>query len=247
MIVYPTLEILDGKCVSLNRGRLDEPEIWHVDPVKTAREFADAGAEWMQITDFNAIMGNDDNADLIAEIIRTSGLSVQLAGGFRTLERIEHWIDQGAGRIVISTAAVKNPELVKRAARLHAEQIVVSLDVFNGKILTDGWREETVFGAEDFLKTFEGVPLAGVIFTDVNADIDGLEVVTSEISALSQVTRLPLIASGLVRTLDDVSVLKYAGHVSGAIIGRALFNKTVDLGEAIDVASSPAEKIAEFI
>lgn len=247
MIVYPTLEILDGKCVSLKRGRLDKPEIWHVDPVKKAREFADTGAEWMHITDFNAINGDESNAELISEIIRSAGISVQLAGGFRTIERIDRWLDQGASRVVIATAAVKTPELVRRAARLHADQIVLSLDVYNGKILTEGWREETSFEVEDFLKSFNGVPLAAVIFTDVNADIEGLDVATSIFSNLAKTTRFPLIASGIVRAIDDVSVLKYAGHASGVVIGRALFSKTVDLAEALSVASAPTEKVAEFL
>ena len=247
MILYPTIEILNGKCVSLNRGRMDEPSIWHVDPVAKAAEFAELGAEWMHVTDFNALDGDDSNAELIGEIIRTAGIPVQLAGGFRTMERIEHWIDQGVGRIVVSTAAVKNPDLVKQAAKFYPDQIVLSLDVFNGRILTDGWREESMFSPETFLEAFEGVPLAGVVYTDVNADIDGLEVATSEISNVASKTRLPVIASGLVRSLDDLSTLKYAGQVSGAIVGKALFNKSVDLAEALAVAVPQAEKTAEFI
>ncbi len=247
MIVYPTIEILNGKCVSLKRGNLDQAEIWHVDPVSKAREFSEAGAEWMQVTDFNAIDGDDSNADLVLDIIRSCGISVQLAGGFRTLERIDHWINLGAGRIVIGTAAVKQPDMVKQAAKLHPDQIVLALDVYNGKILTDGWREETAFSPADFLKSFEGVPLAGVIFTDINADIDGLEVATSEVSALAQSTRLPMIASGLIRKIDDVSVLKYAGQVSGVVVGRALFNRSVDLEEALALAAPQVEKVAEFI
>ncbi len=247
MIVYPTIEILNGKCVSLKRGNLDQPEIWHVDPIAKAREFAEAGAEWMQVTDFNAIDGDDRNAELVQEIIYACGISVQLAGGFRTLERVERWIDQGAGRIAIGTAAVTQPEMVKQAARLFPDQIVVSIDVFNGKILTDGWRSETAFSADGFLKSFEDAPLAGFIYTDVNADIDGLEVATSEVSTLAQATRMPVIASGLIRSVDDVSVLKYAGQVSGVIVGRALFSHKVDLKEALAVAAPQVEKVAEFI
>ncbi|MCP5085320.1 MAG: 1-(5-phosphoribosyl)-5-[(5-phosphoribosylamino)methylideneamino] imidazole-4-carboxamide isomerase, partial [Rhodobacteraceae bacterium] len=215
MIVYPTIEILNGKCVSLKRGNLDQPEFWHVDPIAKAREFAEAGAEWMQITDFNAIDGDDSNAELMQEIIYTCGISVQLAGGFRTLERVDHWIDQGAGRIVIGTAAVHQPEVVKQAAQRYPDQIVVSVDVFNGKILTDGWRSETAFSVEGFLKSFEDAPLAGFLYTDVNADIDGLEVATSEVATVAEATRAPVIASGLVKGLDDVWVLGYGGQVSG--------------------------------
>ena len=130
MIVYPTIELLNRKCVSLYRGRMNEPAIWHVDPVKKAIEFANAGAEWLQITDFNAIDGDDGNAALITKIIHRCGVSVQLAGGFYTLERIDHWIDLGAGRIVMGTAAITQPNTVKKAAKLYPDQIVLALDVF---------------------------------------------------------------------------------------------------------------------
>ncbi len=247
MIVYPIIQILNGKCVSLRAGKLDQPEIWHVDPVKKAVEFAEAGAEWMQLADFNALDGDDSNLELVEEIIRAAGIPVQLAGGFRTRERIEQALDKGAGRVVISTAAVNNPDLVREVAKFYPDQVVVSLDVYNGKILTDGWRNESMFTADAFIETLEGLPLAGIIYTDVNADSEGMEVTTSEISKISQATLMPVIASGMVRSLDDLSMLKYVGRISGAVIGRALFNQTIDLAEALAIAQPQPEKNADFI
>tara|TARA_R110000765_G_scaffold281059_1_gene378417 strand:+ start:320 stop:727 length:408 start_codon:yes stop_codon:yes gene_type:complete len=112
MMLYPMIELLDGRCVSLFRGRTEEPQIWHVDPVEKAKSFAKAGAEWIQITDFDAMPENERNADLIREIILTAGIQVQLGGGFRSLERITDWINQGVGRIVVGTLALLQPELV---------------------------------------------------------------------------------------------------------------------------------------
>ena len=138
MIVYPTIELQNGKCVSLKRGRLEEASIWHVDPVETARSFAQAGAEWMQVTDFNAIEGDHSNADLVEEIIRAAGIPVQVAGGMRTADVAEKWIEKGAGRVVLGTSAVKQPDMVKALAKVHPDQIVVAVDVWHGKVLTDG-------------------------------------------------------------------------------------------------------------
>jgi len=115
MIIYPLIELQEGRCVSLHRGRTEEPQIWHVDPVKRALEFVEAGAEAIQITDFDAMSGDERNAELIREIIRAVHVPVTLGGGFRTMERIEEWIDVGVARIVLGSVAVYQPALVKEA------------------------------------------------------------------------------------------------------------------------------------
>ena len=154
MIIYPTLEILNGKCVSLTRGRLEEPVIWHVDPVETAQQFASVGAEWMHVTDMNALMGDGNNDALIENIIRAARIPVQLGGGFRSRERVEHWIDRGAGRIVIGTMAAHDPDLVKELAKRHPDQIVLAIDIFQSQMMTDGWRTYSAFSPETFLSAF---------------------------------------------------------------------------------------------
>ncbi|WP_294611368.1 1-(5-phosphoribosyl)-5-[(5-phosphoribosylamino)methylideneamino] imidazole-4-carboxamide isomerase [Roseovarius sp.] len=246
MIIYPTMEILNGKCVSLTRGRLDEPVIWHVDPVETARSFAAAGAEWMHLTDINGLCGEDGHEDLIAEIIRAAGIPVQLGGGFRSREAVGRWIDKGAGRIVIGTMAVQDSETVKELAKYHPDQIVVAVDIYQGMMMTDGWRSSSAFSPEAFVQAFDGVPLAGIIVTDIDADIEDSDGSLGLISGLAATTRQPVIARGTVRTVDDVARLKYIPNIAGAMIGRALFSKDVDLGEALAVAQAPAEPKAEF-
>lgn len=246
MILYPTLEILNGKCVSLTRGRLDEPVIWHVDPVVTARGFAAAGADWMHLTDINGLRGEDGNDDLIVEIIRAAGIPVQLGGGFRSRETVNRWIDKGAGRIVVGTMAVRDPETVKELAKYHPDQIVVAVDIFQGKMMTDGWRSSSAISPEVFVQAFDGVPLAGIIVTDIDADIEDSDGSLGVISGLAATTRQPVIARGTVCNVDDVARLKYIPNISGAMIGRALFAKDVDLGEALALARAATEPTAAF-
>lgn len=247
MIIYPTLEILGGRCVSLTRGNLDDPAVWHVDPVEKVREFAQAGAEWIHVTDFDAILGRDTNAELVETLIRAAEVPVQLAGGFRSRERVEHWFDKGAGRIVIGTAAARSPDFLRRTAAQHPDAVVLAIDVQDGQVMVDGWRRRSAFRAEDFVIEFDGEPLAAILCTDIEADLDGNEASLAVISGLADSAQSPVIASGVVRTIDDISRLKYVRNVAGAIVGRALFNRTIDLHEALAVARAEPERVAEFI
>ena len=248
MILYPTIELLDGRCVSLVRGRLDEPQVWHVDPVEKAVSFAAAGAEWLHVTDFDGIRGDDRNRDLIDRIIHRAGAPVQLGGGFRSLHGIAEGIERGAGRIVLGTLAVLQPDLVKEAAKLFPDQIVLAVDVYRGKVMSQGWEAASVFTPEAFIRTFESDPLAAIVVTDIDADLDEAEDSMALVTRLAGLAKAPVIASGMAHSLDDISRLKYlVPHVSGALVGRALFNRSVDLGEALALAGARTERTAEFI
>ncbi|MBE0452447.1 1-(5-phosphoribosyl)-5-[(5-phosphoribosylamino)methylideneamino] imidazole-4-carboxamide isomerase [Roseovarius autotrophicus] len=247
MIIYPTLEILGGKCVSLTRGRLDEPVIWHVDPVETARAHVRAGAEWMHLTDMDGLSGGNGNSALIEEIIRAVGIPVQLGGGFRSREVVTRWIDKGAGRIVVGTLAVQDPETVRALAKYHPDQIVVAVDVWRGQLMTHGWQNPSAIAAGDFIAAFEGVPLAGIIITDIDADIEESDGSLGLISGLAAKTRHPVIARGTVRGVDDVARLRYIPNIAGAMIGRALMARDIDLAEALAVARPAPEARAEFL
>lgn len=247
MILYPTIELKDGRCVSLPKGRIDEPVIWHVDPVEKAKEFAHAGAEWMHVTDFDAIGGISRNRDLVKRIIREAGIPVQLGGGFRARGRVEEWIDAGAGRVVVSTLAAENPHLVKELADRHPDQIVLAVDVLHDHVMIDGWKVKSAYTAERYVRSFEGTPFAAIIVTDVSADISETDAKLHMVSELAQIAKVPVIASGVVRTLDDIARLRLLHKVSGAIVGRALFNKTIDLKEALKEARPGREHQAAFI
>lgn len=247
MIIYPTMELRNGKCVTLNRGRLEEPSIYHVDPVETAAGWAAAGADWIHITDFDAVAGTGNNDALIAEIIRRTPASVQLAGGFRSRERVAHWIDRGAARVVLGTLPARDPETVKLLAREFPDQIVLALDVWRGQLMTDGWTNPAAITPEAFLASFAGDPLAAVLITDIDSDIDEVDAHLSSLTGLAGQTRHAVIASGTVRMADDVARLKYAQNIAGALIGRALFSRDVDLSEALEIARPEPQRTPEFL
>ncbi len=246
MIIYPTIEIKNGRCVSLAKGKLDEPMVWHVDPVEKARSFAAAGASWMHLTDLDALDGQSGNTELVETIIRSAGIPVQLGGGFRSRDMVERWIDKGAGRIVIGTLATHEPHVVRELVSHHPDQIVLAVDVLRGQVMTNGWRSASAFRPEDFIAAYNDVPLAGVLITDVESDMDAVEAQLGVIAGLAEGARAPVIASGVVRSVDDISRLRYIPNISGAIVGRALYQKTVDLAEALAVAQPGPERIAEF-
>ncbi|MBL4750729.1 MAG: 1-(5-phosphoribosyl)-5-[(5-phosphoribosylamino)methylideneamino] imidazole-4-carboxamide isomerase [Amylibacter sp.] len=246
MNIYPSIELQNGRCVSLHRGRLDEPQIWHIDPVEVAKSYAQKGAEWVHITDFDAIAGNDMNAELVQNIIQHSGASIQYGGGFRALHRISEWVDHGVSRVVIGTLAVMAPDIVKQAAKLYPDQIVIAVDVYKGKVMSDGWRKPSAITPEAFIRSFEKDPLAAIIVSDIDADLEEADDSLALITQLAGIAKAPVIARGLSRALDDIARLKYVPYVSGALIGRALFNQTINLEDAIKLAHRQ-EEIADFI
>ncbi|MFT4716205.1 MAG: phosphoribosylformimino-5-aminoimidazole carboxamide ribotide isomerase [Paracoccaceae bacterium] len=247
MIIYPTIELQNGSCVSLHRGRLDEPHVWHVDPLEKARKFAEAGAEWLAITDFDAMIGDDRNSDMIEAIINQSGLSIQLGGGFRSIGQITDWIDRGASRVVVGTVAVMAPDLVKQAAKMYPDQIVIAVDVFKGSVMSDGWQNPSAITPQDFIRTFEKDPIAAIVVSDIDASLDEAEDSLALVTELAGIAKAPVIARGLSRSLDDLARLKYVPHISGAIISRALFDHSIDLADAMALAAEVPEEIAEFI
>ncbi|WP_375700040.1 HisA/HisF-related TIM barrel protein [Pseudophaeobacter sp. TrK17] len=247
MQIYPTLELLDGHCVTLDKGRLDEPQIWHVDPIEKAREFAASGAEWMHLTDFNAVKGDDQNSDLVKEIIRTAGIPVQLGGGMRSRDSVEAWIDQGAGRVVVGTLAALDPTLVCELAKQYPDQIVLAVDIWQGQVMTEGWLKAGAFEPETYIAAFGTAPFAGIIVTDIDSDMSDIEAQLGLISGLASVAHSPVIASGVVRSADDISRLNYIPNIAGALVGRALFRKSLSLEDALAMAQPQGEQAAEFI
>ncbi len=246
MQIIPTIELLNGGCVTLRRGQFQDPIRWHVDPLATAQAFVAAGAQALRITDFDAIVGGDGADDLIEEIIRQVGVPVQIAGGIRTRERAEHWIDKGAAQVVIGTMAVLAPRDVLALAKYYPDMVVLSLDIAGGRLMTHGWGTESALDPADFMAIFADAPLAAVIVTDIDGDAGDVDAQVGLISGLAQGTRHRVLASGLVDSLDDVSRLKYVPGIDGAIVGRALMRKDFTLQEALAIAVPQAEKKAEF-
>ncbi len=246
MIVYPDIELQNGKCVNLMRGQDDDPQVYEIDPVEAAQKFVAQGAEWLHVVDLDAVFGTGGNAGVIREIIQKSGCCVQVAGAIRTIDAVRDWIDAGAGRVVIATAAVKDPSFVIAAANAYPDQIVVSVDARDGKVTIDGWRETTAFTPTEFARQFEGVPLAAIIFTDIDRFEDAPESSMAQTAELAGGIPTPVIASGVVRSIDDISTLNYLPNIAGAITGRALFGGDLDLAEAVRIAAVQDGVVAPF-
>ena len=246
MDFYPILELQNGKPVSLERGRLSQPMLWNLDPVQKAKSFAKAGATWCHVTDLDAVAGEGDNALIIEEIILYSGLQVQVAGGIRTLDQIENWLARGAARVVLGTIAVLQPQLVHQAAKRYPDQIVLAIDVYQGHVMSHGWSTPSTFEPADFLGHFAADPLAAVMISDIDADLQEAEDSLALVSRLGGITPSPVIARGLSNNFDDLARLKYLPHVAGAAAGQALFDKSLDLADALALCAEPAEKLAAF-
>jgi len=163
------------------------------------------------------------------------------------MDKVHRWIDAGASRVVIATAAVKAPHLVKEAATVYPERVVVSVDARGGKVVVEGWRETTSFTPVEFARLFDDVSLAAIIYTDIDRDEDMPESSISHTTELAAKIRTPVIASGVVKSLSDISTLKYLPNISGAITSRALFGGVFKLSEAIAIVRSPNEPTAPFM
>ena len=246
MLVVPGIELQKGRCVSLQRGRLDDASIWHVDPVEKAREFADAGATLLHITDFDAVAGDEPQNELLENIIRSSETRVQVGGGIRSRERAVELIEMGAARVVFSTMAALQPDMVKELANTYPDQIVLAVDIWQGGLMTEGWRTKAALEPEALIAAYADTPLAAVIITDIDSDIDEQDAQLGLISGLASAAKAPLYARGTVRNLDDIARLKFIPGIEGALVSRALFTKAIDLGEAIETAKPEPAAIADF-
>lgn len=247
MIIYPDLELRKGRLVNLVRNRIESPLIYDIDPVGAAHDLVAQGAEWLHVIDLDAVFNDGENTAIIQQIIRTAGCPVQVGGAIRSIEKVHHWMDAGAGRVVIATAAVKYPHLVKIAATAYPDAVVISVDARRGKVVIEGWTETTTFTPIDFIRQFEDVGLSAIIFTDIDRDEDHPESSFAHITNLAAHVRTPVIASGLVKSLDDISTLSYLPNIAGVITSRALFGGVFTLSEAIAIANAAHGPKTPFI
>ena len=247
MVIYPYIALKGGRCVNILRGRIDESETYGVDPLETAIGFARDGAEWIHVLDLDAVSGEGSNEELIREMILKTEAPIQVAGGIRSEEQVRRWWEAGAGRMVMATAAVTYPQWTREIAYAYPDQIVVSVDVWQGHVMIRGWREQTAYSATEFVHWFDGWPVSQFIVTDIDRDLELAESSLALVSKVASETATPVIASGLARSLDDIAELKYLYNISGCIVGRAIYNGTFTLAEALEVAKPTPEPIAEFV
>lgn len=236
MIVFPAIDLKQGQVVRLAEGDMDRVTIYGDDPAAQAMLFAEAGADHLHVVDLDgSFAGSAQNREAVEAIVKAFPGYVQLGGGIRTRADVESWFDAGVARIVIGTAALKDPDFVKEMAREFPGGIVVAVDARDGMVATDGWAEVSDVRIEDMARRFEDAGVASLLFTDIGRDgmLKGCNIdATVE---LAQRTDLPVIASGGVKGLDDIHILSMQASIGieGVITGRALYDGRLDLAAAI--------------
>jgi phosphoribosylformimino-5-aminoimidazole carboxamide ribotide isomerase len=237
MIFYPAIDLKDGACVRLLRGKMEDATVFNADPTAQAQEFEQQGAEWLHLVDLNgAFAGAPVNADVVTALLGGVTLPVQLGGGVRDRKTIDLWLERGIARVVLGTAAARNPELVRSAAKAHPGRIAVGIDARGGKVAVEGWAETTELTARELAKRFEDAGVAAIIFTDIDLDgaMQGPNVEAT--AALAEATSIPIIASGGVSKMADLQALKDSGApLNGVISGRAVYEGAIDLADAVRI------------
>ncbi len=235
--LYPAIDLKDGQCVRLKRGAMDQATVYSPDPAAQAWAWQDAGFAWLHVVDLNgAFAGQPVNAEAVRAIRAAVSLPVQLGGGIRDMAGIEAWLDAGITRVILGSAAAKNPPLVIQACRSFPGRIAVGIDARDGYVATEGWAETSTLSAVELGLRFEDAGVSAVIFTDIGRDgmLSGLNL--EQTVALSQRLTTPVIASGGVGSLDDLVALKdclSGTRIEGAILGRALYDGRVNPAEAL--------------
>ena len=237
MIIFPAIDLKAGNVVRLAEGDMDRATIYGDDPGEQAARFAEAGASWLHVVDLDgAFAGEAVNAHAVESILQRFPGKVQLGGGIRTREGAERWLELGVARVVIGTAALKDPELVKALAADHPGRVVVAVDARDGMVATEGWASVSDLPVEDLARRFEDAGVAALLFTDIGRD--GL-LKGCNVEALAKAQSLPVIASGGVAGIEDIRAL--APHtedgIEGVITGRALYDGRLDLAEALRVGA----------
>ena len=237
MILYPAIDLKDGKAVRLLRGEMSKATVFNDDPAAQAASFARAGCEWLHLVDLNgAFAGAPVNAAAVEAILRRVDVPAQLGGGIRDMATIERWLSKGLARVILGTVAVESPALVREAARAFPGQVAIGIDARAGRVATRGWAEETEARATELARSFEDAGVAAIIYTDIDRDgaMQGPNVAAT--AALAKAVSIPVIASGGVSRLEDLIALRDCGApLNGAISGRALYDGALDLEEALAV------------
>ena len=236
MILYPAIDLKEGRCVRLVRGEMSAATVFNDDPAAQAKSFADAGCRWLHLVDLDgAFAGKPMNAKSVEAILAAVGVPAQLGGGIRNLATIEAWLGKGIARVILGTAALTNPALVKEGCRHFPGKVAVGIDARGGKVAVEGWAKTSEITALDLALRVEDAGAAAIVFTDIDRDgvLAGVNVAATV--ALAQKLKTPVIASGGVASLADIAALKAheSEGIAGAILGRALYDGRIDLKAAL--------------
>lgn len=239
MFVIPAIDLKGGRCVRLRQGRMEEETIYAAEPAKVAAQWQAAGAEWIHVVDLDgAVTGRPMNSEAVAAIQKAVTIPLQLGGGIRDLQTIATWLSAGIDRVVLGTVAIQDPTVIKEACRRYPGRIAVGIDSQAGEVMVQGWRAPSSRTIVDLAKEMEGYGVAVIIFTDISRDGVGGGINLTQAKELAQAIKTPLIVSGGIATLADIKAVNaLAPHgVIGIITGRALYEGTLDLAEAIQAA-----------
>ncbi|HEY5346659.1 MAG TPA: 1-(5-phosphoribosyl)-5-[(5-phosphoribosylamino)methylideneamino]imidazole-4-carboxamide isomerase [Rhizomicrobium sp.] len=240
MIIFPAIDLKDGVCVRLKKGLMDDATVFNKDPAAQAREFAAQGFEWLHCVDLNgAFEGRSANADAIKAIRAAIDLPIQLGGGIRDMAGVDFWLAGGITRVILGTAALRDPDFVKTAARAYPGRIVVGADAKGGKVAVQGWAEISEITPVELGRRFEDAGVAAVLFTDVDGDglLGGVNVKATAV--LAAALSIPVIASGGVGSIADIQALADVGepNIEGVVVGRALYDGRIDTKAALEIAN----------
>ncbi len=246
MILYPAIDLKGGRCVRLEQGDMEKATVFSAEPPAQAEAFARQGFEWLHVVDLDgAFAGKPMNAEAVEEILASVRIPVQLGGGIRDLETVERWLEKDVARIIIGTAAVRDPALVREAARRHPGRVAVGIDARDGIVAVEGWAKKSEIKALELGLRFEDAGVAAIIYTDIARDgiLQGLNIEAT--LALAGALEIPVIASGGLASLADVERLLQpdCARLNGAITGRALYDGRLDPAEALELirkAKAPA-------
>jgi phosphoribosylformimino-5-aminoimidazole carboxamide ribotide isomerase len=242
MILYPAIDLKDGQCVRLLRGDMQAATVFGDDPAAQARAFEAAGCRWLHLVDLDgAFAGAPRNASAVEAVLSAVGVPVQLGGGIRDRATLESWLARGVARVILGTAALRDPALVRECARAHPGRIAVGIDARAGRVAVAGWAETSEIGALELARRFEDAGVAALIYTDIDRDgaLQGPNVAAT--AQLARAVAVPVIASGGVGSLEDLRALKAGGApLEGVICGRALYEGRVDLGAAVALLEAEA-------
>lgn len=236
MILFPAIDLKDGVCVRLRQGDMNAATVFNDDPAAQARAFAAAGVEWLHLVDLDgAFAGRPVNAEAVDAILAAVDLPCQLGGGIRDLATVEHWLGRGIARVILGTAALKDPALVRTACRSFPGRIAVGIDARGGRVAVEGWAETSEITARELALRFEDAGVAAIIHTDIERDGLLAGANAEATAALAAAVNTPVIASGGVGGLEDLRALKAveASGIAGVVVGRALYDGRLDLAAAL--------------
>ena len=234
MILFPAIDIKDGKVVRLRQGNYDDMKVYDLDPIEVANSYKEAGAEWIHVVDLDgAKTGKTMNFGIITDIVKATNINVEVGGGIRDAERIRNYLNAGAKRVILGTAAIENPDFIKLMLKEYADYMAIGVDARDGYVAIHGWKQITSMKSEDFCSRLADDGCKYIIYTDISKDglLQGTNL--KAYSKLSKLKGVNITASGGISSIDELKTLK-SYKIYGAIIGKALYENKINLKEALE-------------